>query len=79
MLVNEAAEALHLNIASTNDIETAMTKGVNYPKGLLHWADEIGVDVIFEHLDSLYNWYAEDRYRPSILLKMKSMNNQTFF
>lgn len=32
MLINEAAEALHLNIASRDDIEIAMTKGVNYPR-----------------------------------------------
>jgi 3-hydroxybutyryl-CoA dehydrogenase len=78
MLVNEAAEAVHLNIATTNDIETAMQKGVNYPKGLLAWADEIGIDVIYEHLQSLYEWYQEDRYRPSILLKMKNINKQSF-
>lgn len=79
MLINEAAEALHLQIASANDIETAMIKGVNYPKGLLHWADELGVNVVYDHLHSLYEWYEEDRYRSSILLKMKALNKQTFF
>ena len=42
MLINEAADALFLNIASAEDIDNAMTKGVNYPKGLLAWADEKG-------------------------------------
>lgn len=79
MLMNEAAEALHLQIASANDIETAMMKGVNYPKGLLSWVDELGVEIIYEHLQSLYDWYSEDRYRPSILLKMKALNKQSFF
>jgi 3-hydroxybutyryl-CoA dehydrogenase len=37
MLINEAADALFLNIASAKDIDNAMTKGVNYPKGLLAW------------------------------------------
>ncbi|MBO6632216.1 MAG: 3-hydroxybutyryl-CoA dehydrogenase, partial [Psychroserpens sp.] len=43
MLINEAADALFLNIASAEDIDNAMTKGVNYPKGLLSWADEKGI------------------------------------
>ena len=43
MLVNEAADALFLNIATKEDIDLAMNKGVNYPNGLLAWADEIGI------------------------------------
>ena len=42
MLVNEAVDALDLGFATAADIETAMTKGVNYPQGLLAWGDEIG-------------------------------------
>ncbi len=70
MLINEAVEALHLNIASHEDLETAMTKGVNYPKGLLKWCDEWGADKCLEKLDGLYHAYHEDRYRASILLRM---------
>jgi 3-hydroxybutyryl-CoA dehydrogenase len=75
MLINEAAEALFLNIASAKDIDNAMTKGVNYPKGLLAWADELGIDWCIQKLDDLYNEYHEDRYRCSPLLrKMKREN-----
>ena len=35
MLINEAADALNNAIASREDIDIAMTTGVNYPKGLL--------------------------------------------
>ena len=42
MLANEAADALFWNIATKEDIDLAMTKGVNYPKGLLAWVDELG-------------------------------------
>jgi 3-hydroxybutyryl-CoA dehydrogenase len=70
MLINEAVEALHLNIASHEDLETAMTKGVNYPKGLLKWCDEWGADKCLEKLDGLYHAYHEDRYRASVLLRM---------
>lgn len=69
MLINEAVEALHLNIASAKDLDLAMTKGVNYPKGLLQWCDEWGADKCLAKLDSLYNDYHEDRYRASVLLR----------
>ena len=72
MLINEAADALFLNIASAEDIDNAMTKGVNYPKGLLAWADEKGISWCVDQLDALYDEYREDRYRCSPLLrKMK--------
>lgn len=79
MLVNEAADALFLNIASAKDIDNAMTKGVNYPKGLLAWADEKGIGWCVETLDSLYHEYHEDRYRCSPILRKMNANNQTFF
>lgn len=69
MLMNEAADALYYQIASKEDIDLAMTKGVNYPKGLLKWADEIGIDKVLNTIQDLFNLYQEDRYRPSILLK----------
>ncbi|MFM2191141.1 MAG: hypothetical protein RLZZ118_98 [Bacteroidota bacterium] len=73
MLINEAADALFLNIANAQDIETAMTKGVNYPKGLLAWANEIGIANCVGALDNLYNTYHDDRYRCCALLRnMKS-------
>lgn len=71
MLINEAADALFLNIASRADLETAMTKGVNYPKGLMAWGDEIGWDNILQQLDDLYHYYHEDRYRASPWIRNK--------
>lgn len=79
MLINEAADALFLNIASAEDIDKAMTKGVNYPKGLLAWADERGIDWCVTELDNLYNEYHEDRYRCSPLLRKMLRNQKTFF
>jgi len=69
MLINEAVDAVFLNIASPADIETAMTKGVNYPKGLLAWAADLGPDQVLARLIALQDEYGEDRYRPSPLLK----------
>ena len=79
MLINEAADALFWNIASAKDIDNAMTKGVNYPKGLLAWADEKGINWCVEEMDKLYNEYREDRYRCSPLLRKMNRENKTFF
>jgi len=69
MLINEAADALYYGVASKEDIDLAMMKGVNYPKGLLQWADEKGVEHCLQTMERLYSQYCEDRYRPSVLLK----------
>ncbi len=69
MLINEAADALYYGIASREDIELAMIKGVNYPKGLLAWAEEIGPEQCVELMDGLYATYREDRYRCSPMLR----------
>lgn len=79
MLINEATDTLYLGIAKADDIDLAMTKGVNYPKGLLKWADEIGVKTVVEFLDTLYIDYQEDRYRACILLKKMAKEGRTFF
>ena len=78
MLINEAADALFWNVASAKDIDNAMTKGVNYPKGLLAWANEKGIDWCVTELDKLYNEYHEDRYRCSPMLRRMKDSNQTF-
>ena len=69
MLVNEAVEAVRLGVASAHDIELAMTKGVNYPKGLLAWGDALGAAAVLATLEALEAEYGEDRYRPSPLLR----------
>jgi len=74
MLVNEAYDALFMNVASLSDIELAMTKGVNYPKGLFEWSKEIGLRRILSVLEDLFDEYGEDRYRPNPLLKRNVLN-----
>jgi 3-hydroxybutyryl-CoA dehydrogenase len=79
MLMNEAADTLHLNIANARDIDLAMTNGVNYPKGLLAWADEKGIQNCVNQLDELFEEYHEERYRCSPILRKMAKNNSTFF
>jgi 3-hydroxybutyryl-CoA dehydrogenase len=79
MLVNEAADSLYLGLASKEDLDLAMTKGVNYPKGLLKWGDEIGLQIILNILEGLFLEYGEDRYRPCVLLKRMAKEGKTFY
>jgi 3-hydroxybutyryl-CoA dehydrogenase len=72
MLINEAMDALYLGIASEQDIELAMTKGVNYPKGLIKWGEEKSFSWVVGKIDTLYGLYHEDRYRCSPLLRKKA-------
>ncbi len=69
MLFNEAIDAVFWNVASAKDVELSMTKGVNYPKGLIAWAQEFGLERVLNDLDALYATYREDRYRASALLR----------
>jgi 3-hydroxybutyryl-CoA dehydrogenase len=79
MLINEAADAFFWQVASAEDIDLAMTKGVNYPKGLLAWADEWGLDKCVKLMEELRETYHEDRYRCSPLLLRMSRNGEVFF
>jgi 3-hydroxybutyryl-CoA dehydrogenase len=79
MLINEAVDAVFWRVASAEDIDLAMTKGVNYPKGLLAWANELGLSRVLGWLERLQDEYGEDRYRPSPLLKRMARDERRFF
>ncbi|MEO7174522.1 MAG: 3-hydroxyacyl-CoA dehydrogenase family protein, partial [Saprospiraceae bacterium] len=79
MLINEAADALFLGVASKEDIDLAMTKGTNYPQGLLAWADDLGISYVVSILHGLYAEYQEDRYRCSPLLQRMARNYEQFY
>ena len=66
-------------VASPDDVETAMTKGVSYPKGLLAWGDEIGYDRVLMTMDTLQSTYREERYRASPLLRRMAKDGSRFF
>ena len=79
MLINEAAEALLLQIGTREDLDLAMVKGVNYKQGLLKWADELGIETILNELNQLHQWFGDDRYRPSTMLKLKVKEGNLFY
>lgn len=78
MLMNEAIDAVYMRVASAADVDLAMTRGVNYPKGLLAWADELGAASVLERMERLHAEYADDRYRPSPLLRRTAREGGRF-
>ncbi len=69
MLINEAAGAVENGICSAKDVDLAMQKGVNYPIGLLDWAQKISIEHVVDTLDNLHQWFGDDRYRVSTWLR----------
>lgn len=64
-VLNEAALALGDDVASREDIDTAMLKGTNYPKGPLAWIDEIGPRSVRGVLKQLNDACGDGRYTPA--------------
>jgi 3-hydroxybutyryl-CoA dehydrogenase len=79
MLINEAADAVFWGVASAEDVDRAMQGGVNYPKGLLAWAEEVGLDQCVETLDRMKARYGEERYRCSPLLRARAEEKRGLF
>jgi 3-hydroxybutyryl-CoA dehydrogenase len=68
-LVNEAAFAVGEGVGSAADVDAGVIHGLNYPRGTLAWADEIGLDHVLAVLDALAHEYGEERYRAAPLLR----------
>ena len=79
MLINEAIDAAWLGVASPRDIDLAMTKGMNYPKGPLSWSNELGLGAVLRSMTELQHQFGEDRYRPSPLLRRMVAEHRRFF
>lgn len=63
MLINEAADAVYRGIGTETDVETAMLKGVNYPKGLIAWGREWGWSPVRDQIEALHRRTSDPRYR----------------
>jgi 3-hydroxybutyryl-CoA dehydrogenase len=79
MIINEAAQVYSEQVASKEDIDTAMKLGTNYPFGPLEWADRLGVGLVYNILAALQRDFGEDRYRPHALLKEMVNLNKKFY
>lgn len=69
LIINEAYLVLQEKTADAKDIDIAMKLGTNYPFGPIEWSERIGLDLIYNVLQSMYNEYGDDRYRITPLLK----------
>jgi 3-hydroxybutyryl-CoA dehydrogenase len=68
-VINEAAFALGEGIGNAEDIDAGMQHGLNYPRGILSWADSIGLDHVVSVLDALADERREERYRAAPVLR----------
>jgi 3-hydroxybutyryl-CoA dehydrogenase len=68
-VANEAAFALGEARGSAEDIDAGMLHGLSYPRGILAWADEIGLDHVLAVLDGLFLERGEERYRAAPFLR----------
>ena len=79
MLANEAADAVNQGVCDAKSADSAMCLGVNYPKGPLAWADQIGLAAVRQVLSNLGRSYGEDRYRISPLIHQKVFSQKGFY
>jgi 3-hydroxybutyryl-CoA dehydrogenase len=75
-VVNEAAFALAQGVGSAADVDAGMVHGLNYPRGILDWADAIGLDHVLAVLDGLYDERREERYRAAPLLRSLAISGR---
>jgi len=69
IMINEAIYCLYEGVASVEDIDTVMKLGMNHPMGPLQLADFIGLDTVLSIMNTLYEGYADSKYRPCPLLR----------
>jgi 3-hydroxybutyryl-CoA dehydrogenase len=75
-VVNEAAFALAEGVGSAADIDAGMVHGLNYPRGILSWADQIGIDHVLSVLDGLFEERHDERYRAAPLLRQMAWSGR---
>lgn len=68
-MVNEAVNCLYEGLTQPEDIDEVMKLGANHPMGPLALADLIGLDIILNVMETLYQGFEDPKYRPSPLLK----------
>ena len=68
-MINEAINCVYEGLASPDDVDQMMKLGANHPMGPLALADLIGLDIVLDIMETLYNGFDDSKYRPSPLLK----------
>jgi len=78
MLANEGADAVHHGVCDAASVDRAMKHGMNYPRGPLRWADQIGLAQAQTVLRNLQYSYGAERYRCSQLIARKAAAGESF-
>jgi len=68
-MINEAINCVYEGLATPEDIDSMMKLGANHPMGPLSLADLIGLDVVLDIMQTLYDGFDDPKFRPSPLLK----------
>lgn len=68
-LINEAINCVYEGLATPEDIDSMMKLGANHPMGPLALGDLIGLDVVLNIMETLYDGFDDPKYRASPLLK----------
>ncbi len=68
-MINEGINCLYEGLAQPEDIDEVMKLGANHPMGPLALADLIGLDIVLNVMETLYQGFEDPKYRPSPLLK----------
>lgn len=63
--INDAVRLFEKGVASKEDIDSAMKLGLNHPMGPFALADLIGIDICVSILNTLYDSFKEERYKPA--------------
>ncbi|HLI58936.1 MAG TPA: 3-hydroxyacyl-CoA dehydrogenase NAD-binding domain-containing protein [Solirubrobacteraceae bacterium] len=75
-VINEAAFALGEGVGSAADIDAGFVDGLNYPRGVLAWADGIGLDHVVSVLDALRLETGEERFRVAPELRRLTLSGR---
>lgn len=79
MIINEACYTLQEGTSNIPSIDQAMKLGTNYPKGPFEWADEVGIEHVYETLIAIFKDTGDPRYKVCPLLKQKYLQDKSFY
>ncbi|MGP4081627.1 3-hydroxybutyryl-CoA dehydrogenase [Pseudalkalibacillus sp. R45] len=68
-MINEAIYTVYEGVAEPEAIDEVMKLGMNHPMGPLTLADFIGLDTCLYIMETLYEGFGDDKYRPCPLLR----------
>jgi 3-hydroxybutyryl-CoA dehydrogenase len=71
VITNLACDLMQQGLASADALNQGMKLGFNFPQGPLEAGDALGSETVLTIVQALYDFYEEDRYRPSPWLKRR--------